>query len=106
MSKRAEQDLIRILAWNAFAGAMLGVLFAAFLIAWDVAGLGTSLARSDHPLSALLLLFGGCAVTFGSAVCGTAIMGRSDVRDDRDDGPGGGRRDLIPIPIRVRARRD
>jgi hypothetical protein len=45
-------------------------------------------------------------VTFGSAVCGTAIMGRSDVRDDRDDGPGGGRRELIPIPIRVRVRRD
>jgi hypothetical protein len=104
MTKRAEQDLIRILLWNAFAGAMLGVLFAAFLVYWDVGGIGTLLARSDHPLSALLLLVGGCAVTFGSAVCGTAIIGRSDVSDDRDDGPGGGHRELIPI--RVRARRD
>ncbi|MDB5642396.1 MAG: hypothetical protein JWN07_1713 [Hyphomicrobiales bacterium] len=104
MTKRAEQDLIRILLWNAFAGAMLGVLFAAFLVYWDVAAIGTLIARSDQPAPALLLLFGGFAVTFGSAVCGTAIMGLSDVSDDRDDGPGGGRRELIPI--RVRARRD
>ena len=106
MSKHAQQDLIRILAWNAFAGAMLGVLFAAFFVYRDVGGLGLWIARSDHPLSALLLLCGGFAVIFGSAVCGTAVMGRRDVRDDRDDGPGGGHSDLIPIPIRVRSRRD
>ncbi len=99
MTKRAEQDLIRVLLWNALAGAMLGVLFAAFLVYWDVGGIGTLLARSEQPISALLLLFGGFAVTFGSAVCGTAIM---SLKNDRDDGPGGGRRELVPIPIRVR----
>ena len=54
------------------------------------------------------LLFGGFAVTFGSAVCGTAIM--SLPSDDRDDGPSGGHREderdlelaLIPIPVRAR----
>jgi hypothetical protein len=99
MTKHAEQDLIRLVLWNAFAGAMLGVLFAAFLVYWDVGGIGTLLARSEQPVPALLLLFGGFAVTFGSAVCGTAIMG---LEDDRDDGPGGGRRQLIPIPVRAR----
>jgi hypothetical protein len=101
MTKRAEQDLIRLVLWNGLAGAMLGVLFAAFLVYWDVGGIGTLLARSDQPIPALLLLFGGFAVTFGSAVCGTAIMGM-DLTDDRDDGPGGGRRELVPIPVRVR----
>ncbi len=96
---RSEQNMIRLLAWNALAGAVLGILFAAFLVYWDVAGLGSLLAKSDRPLPALFLLFGGFAITFGSAVCGTAIMG---LRDDRDDGPGGGHRELIPIPIRVR----
>lgn len=99
MTKRAEQELIRVVLWNALAGAMLGVLFAAFLVYWDVGDIGTLLARSEQPIPALLLLFGGFAVTFGSAVCGTAIMG---LTDDRDDGPGGGRRELAPIPVRVR----
>ncbi len=104
MTKRIEQSLIRLLVWNAFAGALLGCGLAAFLLYMDVGGIGTLLARSDHPLPALFLLFGGFAVTFGSAVCGTAIM--SLPTDDRDDGPGGGHREderdlvLIPIPIR------
>jgi hypothetical protein len=96
---RSDESLIRLLAWNALAGAVLGILFAAFLVYWDVAGLGTLLAQSDRPVPAFLLLFGGFAITFGSAVCGTAIMGLSD---DRDDGPGGGHRELIPIPLRIR----
>jgi hypothetical protein len=102
MTKRAERQLISILLWNALGGAMLGVLFAAFLLYWDVAGIGSLIAASDRPWPAILLLFGGFAVTFGSAVCGTAIMGQ---RDDRDDGPGGGHRDpgeLIPIELRIR----
>lgn len=97
MTKPVEHNLIRLLVWNAIAGATLGVLFAGFLLYWDVGGIGSLLLRSDQPLPALLLLFGGFAVTFGSAVCGTAIMG---LEDDRDDGPGGGR--LEPIPVRVR----
>lgn len=108
MTKRIEQSLIRLLVWNALAGALLGCLFAAFLIYMDVGGIGTLLARADHPLSALFLLFGGFAVTFGSAVCGTAIM--TLPADDRDDGPGGGQREdehdrqlaLIPVPVRTR----
>lgn len=99
MTQRSEQNLIRLLIWNAVAGAGLGVLFAAFLVYWDVAGLGALLANSDRPWPAIVLLFGGFAVTFGSAVCGTAIMG---LKDDGDDGPGGGRRELVPIPVRVR----
>ena len=74
----------------------------------DVGGLGTMLARAENPLPALFLLFGSFAVTFGSAVCGTAIMALP--KNDRDDGPGGGHREderelklaLIPIPVRVR----
>ena len=101
MIKRSERHVIRLLAWNAAAGAALGVQFAAFLVYWDVAGLGSLLARSDSPLPALALLFAGFAVTFGSAVCGTALMSLSP--DDRDDDDHGGR--LQPIPIPVRARR-
>jgi hypothetical protein len=97
MKQCSDTRVIRLLAWNAAAGAILGIFFAGFLVYWDVAGLGSLLAHSEMPLPALALLFGGFAVTFGSAVCGTAIMSMSD---DRDDGPGGGR--LVPIPIRIR----
>jgi len=108
MTKRIEQSLIRLLVWNALAGAFLGCVFAAFLLFMDVGGLGTLLAHAENPLPALFLLFGGFAVTFGCAVCGTAIMALP--ADDQDDGPGGGHRKderdmelaLIPIPVRVR----
>jgi hypothetical protein len=108
MTKRIEQSLIRLLVWNALAGAFLGCVFADFLLYMDVGGLGTMLARTENPLPALFLLFGSFAVTFGSAVCGTAIMALP--KNDRDDGPGGGHREderelklaLIPIPVRVR----
>ena len=108
MTQRLEQSLVRLLVWNALAGAALGCVFAAFLLYMDVGGIGTLLARSESPLPALFLLFGGFAVTFGSAVCGTAIM--SLPSDDQDDGPGGGHREderepelaLIPIPVRAR----
>jgi hypothetical protein len=108
MTKRIEQSLIRLLVWNALAGAFLGCVFAGFLLYMDVGGLGTMLARAENPLPALFLLFGSFAVTFGSAVCGTAIMALP--KNDRDDGPGGGHREderelklaLIPIPVRVR----
>lgn len=99
MIQRSDMRMIRLLVWNAAAGAGLGILFAAFLVYRDVAGLGSLLAHSDNPLPAMILLFGGFAVTFGSAVMGTAIMALRDDRD-RDDGPDGGR--LVPIPIRVR----
>ena len=108
MTKRIEQSLIRLLVWNALAGAFLGCVFAAFLLYMDVSNIGTLLARAQYPMPALFLFFGSFAVTFGSAVCGTAIMALPT--DDQEDGPGGGRRQredeadlvLIPVPIRLR----
>jgi hypothetical protein len=44
-------------------------------------------------------LFAGFAVTFGGAVCGTALM---SLTDDRDDDDHGGRLQPIPVPVRVR----
>ncbi|MDB5507695.1 MAG: hypothetical protein JWL93_164 [Hyphomicrobiales bacterium] len=99
MTQRSDRRVIRLLAWNAAAGAALGILFAAFLVFWDVAGIGTLLARSEAPLPALALLFAGFAVTFGGAVCGTALM---SLTDDRDDDDHGGRLQPIPVPVRVR----
>ena len=101
MERRSDQRVIRLLAWNAAFGAVLGMSFAAFLVVWDVAGLGTLLARSDAPVPAFVLLLAGFAITFGSAVCGTAIM---SIDDEGDDDPDDGR--LEPIPVRVRSRRD
>ncbi len=66
--------LIRFLAFHAILGVMVGSALAGALIVFDVAGLGTLIARSKDPITAGTLLFFGFAVTFGSAVMGGAIL--------------------------------
>jgi len=80
-----RDGLFRLVVVNLLAGAILGMAFAALLIAFDVQGLRSLLVKTDAVVPALLLLFGGFAVTFGSAVCGSAIMTLGGY--GLDDGP-------------------
>lgn len=66
--------LIRFLAFHAILGVLVGFALAGALIAFDVAGLGTLIAKAEDPITATILLFFGFAVTFGSAVMGGAIL--------------------------------
>jgi len=69
-----HRDMLRFMAINALAGALLG-LIAAFAIIWlDAGGLGTLIARSSQPAVPILLLAGPLALTFGAAAAGSAIM--------------------------------
>lgn len=73
-ARRDHWDMLRFLALNALSGMALGVLVAASLLFFDIGGLGTHLARAQHPIINGLLLFVPLALTFGSVVTGTAIM--------------------------------
>ena len=103
-----KDPVVRLVVVNWLLGMLAGLLCAGLVLWFDLGGLRGLLLRSDFWVQGLALLFGGFAVTFGSAVCGTAIM--SLAKDDRDDGPGGGHREderepelaLIPVPVRVR----
>lgn len=66
--------MVQFIVRHAVMGVGFGFLFAAVTLWLDVAGLRTLLWRSPDWIVALCLLFGGFAVTFGSAVAGTAIM--------------------------------
>ncbi len=67
-------DVVTFILRHALLGVGFGCLFAAVTLWLDVGGLWTLLWRSPDWIVALCLLFGGFAVTFGSAVAGTAIM--------------------------------
>lgn len=71
---REIPELIRFLALHALLGVLLGCGLAAGLLITDAAGIGTLLLESDAWLAAGFIYFGSFAVTFGSAVMGTAVM--------------------------------
>ncbi len=74
MLRKPDFRVPRLIVVNWIVGMGFGALFAATLLWLDVAGLGGLIWRSESQSAALFLLFGGFAVTFGSAVSGTAIM--------------------------------
>ena len=69
--------LVRFIAANAAAGALLGCLAAGALLWLDAGGLGGLFARSDHAPAAriplFILYFGSFAVTFATGFVGTAV---------------------------------
>lgn len=81
---RPDLRIVRFVLWQSALGAGLGMALAVLLLVFDTGGLRTLLLKSDAWPAALSLLLAGFAITFGSAVCGSAIM--SLPADD--DGPG------------------
>jgi hypothetical protein len=83
----------------------VGAAFASLALYFDVGRLWTLISRSASPAPALLLLYGSFMITFGSVVCGTAIMLLPD--DDDPPPPRGGKRERIriggPVPVRAAA---
>lgn len=102
-----RDPLIRYVALNTLFGMGFGAAFAALVLWFDVSGLGRLILAASSPFPALILLFGSFMLTFGSLVCGTAIMLLPS--DDELPPPPGGRRDrkvLKLAPLRVPVRRD
>lgn len=74
-NKKSSRDpTVRLVVTHWILGALTGVGCALYLLACDVAHLRTLIMHSDVSLVALVLLFGGFAVTFGGVVTATAVM--------------------------------
>ncbi|GGH08327.1 hypothetical protein GCM10007036_03760 [Alsobacter metallidurans] len=98
-----RHPVLRLVLEHAAVGALLGLVFAVALLAFDAHGLRRLIAESDSGYVAFAMLAVGFMVTFGSLVAGGAIM---SLPKGDDDGPGGGRRyRLQPIPVRARSSR-
>lgn len=85
--------LFRLLLINGIAGAVLGILFVAGVLALDVAGIRTLLVATGAWSVALPLLTIGSITTFASVAMGGAIMLMP--KDKDHDPPRGGRRGRI-----------
>lgn len=101
--------LVRFVVANLLLGMAFGVAFAGLVLWFDVAGLNRLIFSSSSPVPALALLFGSFMITFGSIVCGTAIM-LLPSDDEPPDPPGGGRRpekigEAIPLHVVAGGRR-
>lgn len=70
-----RDPLFRLLAWNWLAGAVIAVLLAGAVLAFDVAHLRSLIAGSSEPVVPVLLLVFGFLITMCSVTMGTAIMG-------------------------------
>lgn len=71
---RGDRRLLLHLARNAALGILVGWLLLAGIVALDVGGIRSLLARSEEAWLWLLLAAGGFAVTFGSLAMATAIF--------------------------------
>lgn len=71
---RPDHRIVHFVVRQSALGAGLGMVLAALLLVLDTGGLRTLLLKSDAWPAGLSLLFAGFAITFGSAVCGSAIM--------------------------------
>jgi hypothetical protein len=74
MPRLLRQPLIRLLAVNVIAGAIIAALMLGGLLALNPGGLRDLMFADRDPGLALVLLAFGLIVTFGSAAMGSAIM--------------------------------
>lgn len=99
--------LVRFIIGHILLGMAVGCAFAGLVLYFDVAGLWRLIVNTSNPAAPLALLFGSFMITFGSIVCGTAIMMLP--RDDDPPPPRGGKKAPIkiggPAPARVVAGR-
>ena len=90
---RRVDRLVRTMIVNWIGGMAVGVVCAALLLIFDVAGVRSLLWRSDMAVAGTLMLMAAFAFTFGGLVCAAAVMRADD--DDRGP-PRGGRKFRLP----------
>jgi hypothetical protein len=99
--------LVRFVITNVLIGMAVGCAFAGLVLYFDIGGLWRLISRASNPYAPLALLFGSFMITFGSIVCGTAIMLLP--KDDDPPPPRGGKKAPAriggPAPVRVAAGR-
>ncbi len=79
--ERMQRDALLFLFKHLLFGSFGGILFGVLILVFDVAGLGTLVWSSPDAGIALLLLFFGLFVTFGSVGMGAAVMTLGKERD-------------------------
>lgn len=88
--------LVRLYIRHCAIGFALSAVFVGLLFAFDVGRLWTLVSRSDMGLIAALMLFMGNGIVFAGVQFGITVM-----RMGEDDGPRGGLRDPVAIPVRI-----
>jgi hypothetical protein len=97
-----KDRLHRLLAVNAMAGAVLGLIIVVTLLVLDTAGLRRLISGDPAGYVALAMLCAGFIVTGASVLMGSAVMLNGGRDDDNDhSGPGGGGRSPVLVPVRV-----
>lgn len=87
-----ERAAILFLLKHLVSGIAGALTLGTGLLVLDVAKLGTLIANSPHAIEALVLLFLGLSVTFGSVAMGIGVMGlgagEAQKTGPEDDGEG------------------
>ncbi len=75
-SELPKQDhrVLWFLAIHCGMGVALGVIFASMIVMLNTAGLRDLLLASSEPYIPMILFYASCALTFGSAKMGVAVM--------------------------------
>ena len=89
--------LVRLYIRHCAIGFLLSGVFVGLLFAFDVANLWTLVSHSDVGLIAAIMLFMGNGIVFAGVQFGITIMRMGE----EDEGPRGGLRDPVAIPVRT-----
>jgi hypothetical protein len=103
MHPNSRASVVRLVAINAGVGVVIGLVFAAAVLAFDYQGIWSLVRKTDAAVPALALLFGGFAVTFGSVVSGSAIMALGNRMAEEEGGPGRRGQTIRLSPVREMA---
>ena len=90
--------LVRLYIRQCVIGFALSAVFVGMLFAFDVANLWSLVSNSDVGWIAALMLFFGNGIVFAGVQFGITVM---RMGEKEDDGPRGGLRDPIAIPVRA-----
>lgn len=89
--------LIRMYIVNVLIGFAIAAAFVAMLLYFNIANLWHLVTHSDIGWLAVLILWISNGVIFAGVQFGIAVM---RMKDDDDDGPGGGLREGVMPPAR------
>ncbi len=105
---RRIDPLVRTIIANWILGIAVGQVCVALLLAFDFAGIGSLLWRSDVALAGTFMLCAGFAITFGGLVSAAAVM-TFDAGGEPSQPRGGLRQRIAPrlrlAPVAVAVRR-
>ncbi|WP_306006084.1 hypothetical protein [Aquicoccus porphyridii] len=89
--------LIRMYIVNVLIGFAIAAAFVAMLLYFNIANLWHLVTHSDIGWLAVLILWISNGIIFAGVQFGIAVM---RMKDDDDDGPGGGLRERVTPPTR------